>query len=226
MKGLPTVAADPPSPSGAMRQNARERALDRAVHLVGIPLGILASVTLIAIRTTANTAHVALLAILAYAAGLLAMLGCSAAYHLFHRSPYREWLRRLDHGAIFLMIAGTYTPFTTAYLDGGWSLGLTAAIWTAALAGIAIKFAFPRRFERLSVAAYLMLGWIGVLALDPLLRALAPSVLVLLAAGGLLYSTGVIFHLWRGLRFHNAIWHIFVLCAAGCHYAAIVACVE
>jgi len=222
---MPTVAAEQATSLNSVPEGSRELSLDRSVHLIGVLLGTMASVTLIAIWMMANAAHVALASVLAYTAGLMAMLGCSAAYNVFHRSPRRELLRRLDHGAIFLMIAGTYTPFTTGYLDGDWSLGLTAVIWAAALAGISIKFAFPRRFERLSTVVYLVLGWIGVLALDPLLRALAPSVVVLLAAGGTLYSIGVIFHLWRGLRFQNAIWHSFVLCAAGCHYAAIVVCV-
>jgi hemolysin III len=185
----------------------------------------MASLTLVAIRMIAGGAPVTLASLLAYTGALMAMLGCSAAYNIFRRSPRRALLRRLDHAAIFLMIAGTYTPITTGYLDGDWSLGLTAAIWAAALAGIAIKFAAPQRFETLSVVVYLLLGWIGVVALGPLLRALPISVVVLLAAGGVLYSAGVVFHLWRGLRFHNAIWHIFVLCAAGCHYAAIVICV-
>jgi hemolysin III len=212
-------------PFSSASENSRELSLDRLVHLTGILLGAVATVVLIALWTEANADHIALLSILAYTTGLMSMLACSAAYNGFRRSRHRELLRRLDHSAIFLMIAGTYTPFTTRYLDGAWFTGSTAVIWAAALAGISIKLGFARRFEALSVIVYLALGWIGLLAFEPLFRALAPSVIVLLAAGGMLYSIGVVFHLWKALRFHNAIWHIFVLCAAGCHYAAIVVCV-
>jgi len=224
MEGMLTAAAEQATPFSSASEGSREHSLDRSVHLIGVLLGPMATVVLIAVWTAANAAHVALASILAYTAGLMAMLGCSAAYNVFRHSPRRELLRRLDHGAIFLMIAGTYTPFTTSYLDGDWFTGSTAVIWAAALAGVSIKLAIPHRFEVLSVVVYLALGWVGLLALEPLLRALAPSVIVLLAVGGVLYSIGVIFHMWQGLRFHNAIWHIFVLCAASCHYAAIVVC--
>ena len=150
------------------------------------------------------------------------MLGCSAAYNLLRTSRRRDWLRRFDHAAIFAMIAGTYTPFTILGLQGGWSAGLTVVIWSVAAIGIALKLWQPRRIEAISVALYLGLGWIGLVALQPFVAALDTSTLSLLAAGGILYSVGVIFHLWRRLPYHNAIWHGFVVVAAGIHYLAVL----
>jgi hemolysin III len=131
-------------------------------------------------------------------------------------------LRRFDHAAIFAMIAGTYTPFTILGLQSGWSTGLTIGIWSVAAIGIALKLWQPRRIETISVALYLGLGWIGLIALHPFMVALDAATLALLAAGGILYSVGVVFHLWRRLPYHNAIWHGFVLVAAGIHYLAVL----
>ena len=157
-----------------------------------------------------------------YALCLMTMLACSTAYNLAPPSSRRALLRRFDHAAIFLMIAGTYTPFTALRLGGTWSILLTAGVWSLALAGAAAKFAFPRRLEGASVALYLALGWIGVVAARPIFAALDLPTLLLLAAGGLLYTVGTGFHLWRALPFQNAIWHGCVLSAAACHYAAVL----
>ena len=197
----------------------RELAADRAVHLLGLSLGLPAAVAVVA--SAAGGGWGELLSVALYAAGLLAMLGCSAAYHLRRTSPRRDWLRRLDHAAIFAMIAGTYTPFTLK-LERAWATGLTAGIWTMAALGIAAKLWRPRALPSLSVALYLALGWIGLVALGPFTSTLALTTLLLLALGGVLYSAGVIFHLWQRLPYQNAIWHGFVLAAAGVHYAAVL----
>jgi hemolysin III len=197
----------------------RELAADRAVHLLGLGLGLPAAVAVVA--SAAGGGWGELLSVALYAAGLLAMLGCSAAYHLRRTSPRRDWLRRLDHAAIFAMIAGTYTPFTLK-LERAWATGLTAGIWTMAALGIAAKLWRPRALPSLSVALYLALGWIGLVALGPFTSTLALTTLLLLALGGVLYSAGVIFHLWQRLPYQNAIWHGFVLVAAGVHYSAVL----
>ena len=197
-----------------------DQAADRVVHALGISLGVIGAVVLV--RVTAIDGRPDDLApALIYAAGLLAMLGCSAAYNVFHTSGRREWLRRFDHAAIFAMIAGTYTPFTMR-LGGGWSSGLTAVIWTVAAAGIALKLWQPRRIEALSIVLYLALGWIGLAAAGRFMAALDAQTLDLLASGGIVYTAGVIFHLWRRLPYQNAIWHAFVLVAAGIHYLAVL----
>ena len=156
-----------------------------------------------------------------YGIGLLAMLGSSALYHLVKEGRWRPRLRRLDHAAIFVMIAGTYTPVVVFAIPGTWGWSLLTVVWAGAVAGAAVKFLAPGRFERLSVLAYLVLGWAGMAAIGPLLNALQTPDMVLLAAGGLLYSLGVLMHLSTRLRYHNALWHLFVLVAAGCHFVAV-----
>jgi hemolysin III len=200
---------------------ARELLADGVVHALGLALGLVGATALMGLAVLyGNPVLVAPLFV--YAAGLVAMLGCSAAYHLLRSSRRRDWLRRFDHAAIFAMIAGTYTPFTILGLQSGWSTGLTIGIWSVAAIGIALKLWQPRRIETISVALYLGLGWIGLIALHPFLVALDAATLALLAAGGILYSVGVVFHLWRRLPYHNAIWHGFVLVAAGIHYLAVL----
>ncbi|HKM70007.1 MAG TPA: hemolysin III family protein [Stellaceae bacterium] len=161
-------------------------------------------------------------ATLLYSVCLLTMLGCSAAYNLATNARRPEFLRRLDHAAIFLMIAGTYTPFTTCRLHGVWAIGMTAAVWTGALTGAVIKLLCPRRIERVSVAAYLGLGWIILVGTRPMVGSIDVWTAGLIGVGGVLYSIGVGFHLWQTLPFQKAIWHGLVLMAAGCHYAAVL----
>lgn len=198
-----------------------EVAADRFIHWIGVTFGLIGGVLLLTFA--AETASLAgLIAVILYVAGLMAMLVCSAVYNLSFASPRRELLRRMDHAAIFVMIAGTYSPFTLGRLDGAWSIWLAAVVWSVALLGAIAKLTVPRRIDRYAVILYLALGWIVLVALEPLLAALPPVVLGLILAGGLLYSAGVAFHLWRGLRFQNAIWHALVLGAAVCHYAAVI----
>ncbi len=198
----------------------RDQMADRVVHVVGIGLGTAAAITLVVV-TAIDGEPGDLAPILIYAAGLVAMLGCSAAYNVFDTSVRRDWLRRFDHAAIFAMIAGTYTPFTTR-LAGDWASGLTAAIWAVAATGIALKLLKPRRIETISIVLYLALGWIGLVAVGPFRAALDARTLALLALGGVVYTAGVAFHLWRRLPYQNAIWHGFVLVAAGIHYVAVI----
>ncbi|MGH7022561.1 MAG: PAQR family membrane homeostasis protein TrhA, partial [Caulobacteraceae bacterium] len=127
-----------------------------------------------------------------------------------------------DHAAIFLMIAGSYTPFTTQSLTGVWAWGMTGAVWGLALAGAAAKLFLPGLARGFWVALYLGLGWAAVVALKPLLGAVSLAALILLAAGGLIYSLGVIVYVRRTLKFRRAIWHGFVVVAAAVQYAAVL----
>lgn len=199
----------------------REVVADAVVHVVGLIAGIGGAVVLITFGALWGDAF-DIAALLIYALGLLAMLVCSAAYNLARRSARRALLRRFDHAAIFAMIAGTYTPFTTLRLEGAWGIGLTAAVWSIAVIGIVLKLWKPHLVEEASVPLYLALGWIIVIALNPLIGALDLSTLILLAIGGLLYTAGVVFHVWERLPYQNAAWHGFVLAAAAVHYVAIL----
>src|SRR6185436_6419345 len=148
-------------------------------------------------------------------------LGLSTAY-TFAKATCRPLLRRFDHAGIFLMIAGSYTPFTTQVLTGGWAIGMTVAVWTVALAGVAGKLLAPGLDRKFWVGVYLALGWLILVALKPLMHSAAWAALVLLALGGILYSTGVIFYAARKLKFRRAIWHGHVIAAAGAHWTAVL----
>jgi hemolysin III len=197
-----------------------ETLADAVVHILSVALAIGGAALLIVIAVHgANAARFAAVAI--YLAGLLALFGFSAAYNLWPVSPVKWWLRRLDHSAIYLLIAATYTAFVLP-MHGAAPAMVLATVWAAALAGMAIKLLWPGRFDRTSIALYLVMGWSGLIAIGPIAAALAPVTLALIAIGGALYSAGVVFHVWQALRFQNAIWHGFVLTAALCHYAAVL----
>lgn len=158
--------------------------------------------------------------LIVYSIGLVGMFAASAAYNLVSHVGVKEILRRLDHAAIFVMIAGSYTPFALV-VGGRAGHMLLAAVWAIAAVGVAIKLRYPRRFDKLSVLLYLSQGWIVLLALDSITAALSNRALSLLVAGGVVYTVGVAFHLMERLLFHNVIWHIFVLGGAACQFAAI-----
>jgi len=198
----------------------RERVADGCIHVVSVVASVVALVALlvVAIQTQA-TLWIVSLAI--YGVALVATFSCSAGYHLVVRPKLKSIFRRLDHAAIFLMIAGTYTPFALMKMDAPWGLTLLAVVWSMAAIGIAIKLLAPRYLEGVSTALYLVQGWAVVVAWKPLVAAIPGHVALLLMLGGALYTIGVVFHLWEKLPFQNAIWHGFVLTAASVHYAAV-----
>src|ERR1700733_13373943 len=185
-----------------------ERMADGLVQSVNVVLALAGCVALgVLAGTLVDTLRLAALAV--YGAGLLSMVGCSALYAWGRGSRRHTLYRHLDHAAIFLMIAGTYTPFTVVSFDGAHGLWLLALVWTIAVVGVLLKLTAPRRFEPLSLPLYLIMGW-AVLADPALLLNLPPPTIVLLVVGGVLYTVGIVFHLAR-MRYQEAIWHGFVL---------------
>ena len=161
-------------------------------------------------------------AVAIYAICLITMIACSMAYNLAENSKRKALLRRFDHAAIFLMIAGTYTPFTTLRFEGAWAVGMTALVWGIAALGVIGKLFLPQVSKKLWVLLYLAMGWLVVAAFGPLVDGVRLAALILLAIGGLLYTIGVPFYVWERLPFRRAIWHGFVFLAAGVHYAAVL----
>ena len=194
---------------------------DAAAHVIGLIFGLVATVALI-ITASQHDHFLLILGASLYALGLLATFSFSAAYNLCPPSDTKEFLRRLDHAAIYLMIAGTYTPLLLNRIGGEWGYGLLTFVWSVALIGALLKIVFPRRWEMISVALYVGLGWSIVVAINPMMQTLAVDNLILIGVGALIYSVGVIFHLWERLPYQNAIWHWLVLTAAACHYMAIL----
>lgn len=193
---------------------------DAAVHALGVAFAVAGAVVLFVVARDAG--HVELAALGVYALGLLLMLSCSALYNIWPVSPAKWVLRRFDHSAIYVMIAGTYTPFIAQLKASAASIALLAGMWAIVAAGTAVKLVLPGRFDRLSIVLFLGLGWSGLLVWDAVIEALPATTLLLLAAGGALYCIGLVFHLWARLLFQNAIWHGFVLAAAVCHYGAVL----
>jgi len=200
-----------------------ERAADAAVHLAGIFFGLIgAFALLIASLERLPAREIAGLGV--YSAGLIGMFAASASYNLVHRPSLKAFLRRIDHAVIFVMIAGSYTPFALK-IGGETGAVLLSAVWGIAFFGVAAKLFVPYKFERISIALYLAQGWCILFAVGPLIDAVPAGSVNLLILGGCLYSAGVIFHLLERLPFHNVIWHLFVLAAAAVQYAAIYAAV-
>lgn len=193
---------------------------DAAAHVLGLLFGLVATIALL-ITASQHDQFLLILGASLYGLGLLAMLTCSAAYNLWPPSPTKELWRRFDHAAIFIMIAGSYTPFLLNRVGGEWGVGLLSFVWTVAVAGAIMKLVFPRRWESITIALYIGLGWSILVAINPLMQAVSMDSLMLLGVGGLIYTIGVVFHLWDRLPYQNAIWHWLVLSAAACHYVAI-----
>ncbi len=208
------ITASSPYPSAAARR------ADLVIHLVGLAFAIVGGTILVALSAADAPGRVVAIAV--YAAGMVAMLSFSLAYN-FSSERRRPLLRRLDHVGIFVMIAGSYTPFTTVVLTGAWAWGMTIAIWSIAALGILGKIFVPQLPERMWIALYLAMGWVVVIAVEPIVAGLAWPALLLLVLGGLIYSIGIFFHVNdHRLTFGKSLWHGHVVAAAGLHWVAIL----
>jgi hemolysin III len=198
-----------------------ERAVDGVVHAIGVPAGVIAASWLVAGACQTEGPRV-IVTLLVYAIGLVGMLSASAAYNLARPGRIKAALQRTDHAMIFVMIAGSYTPFALNALDEPDGAILCTVVWVAAVAGISLKLlAEPHRFERLSLGLYLGMGWLVVGMLRSFIERLPHESLMLLVGGGLVYSVGAVIHAIGRVPFHNAAWHVLVLVGAGLHVAAL-----
>ncbi len=195
-----------------------ERVADALVHAMGVPLGLAAAGWMVA--RGAGLGLAGLFVVTVYALGLVGMLGSSAAYQLWPAGMLKERLRRLDRAMIFVMIAGTYTPISVMVLYKGFGVALCLAQWVLAGFGIFLTLRYPRRFERAMLGLYLGMGWMLLVLIRYCFTLLAPGVLVLILGGGVAYTVGAVVQGSR-LKFHNPVWHLLILVAAGLQYAAI-----
>jgi hemolysin III len=208
---------------GRFHYSRAERIADGVVHAVGIVLAIAAGSALLSLSAF-HAGPGEYVATVFYVVSLLTVLSISLAYNLWPLTPAKWILRRFDHAAIYLLIAATYTPFLAQLDDAAMTGWMIAVVWGAAVAGMAIKIFLPGRLDRLAILFYLAIGWSGVVVVGPLLETLPPVTIGLILAGGIVYSGGLIFFIWHGLRFQNALWHGFVVTGAGLHCAAIIDC--
>jgi len=198
-----------------------ERLADTVMHITGVTAALIAVPVMITLASVWHGDAPTITAAAIYGVGLIGVFAASAGYHMVRHPRWKEWLRRLDHSAIYFKIAATYTPFAViiAGVEAAWIL---VGIWAAALVGMSVTLFVPRRLEWLTLALYLAMGWSVLVIGGPILADLSTPALVLIVVGGGLYTIGVVFHLWERLPYQNAIWHGFVLAASFVFYAAIL----
>lgn len=205
-------------------QNARysgaEELANCLTHAVGLLLSIAGLIVLLDAASNAGVRAVASCGV--YGITLILVYATSTLYHGVAQASAKRALRLLDHVSIFLLIAGTYTPFVLIALRGAWGWSLFGIVWTLALVGAIFELTPLRRYRRAMIALYIGMGWVGLIALKPLVAALSVPGLWLLFGGGMSYTAGVLFYRWHGLRYHHAIWHLFVLTGSALQYFAVL----
>lgn len=197
-----------------------EELLHALSHGLGALLGITALIVMLTVSLPLQDGWYIASSII-YGSSLILLYSSSTLYHAVSEAVLKRRLRQLDHAAIFILIAGTYTPFLLINLRDSWGFVLFAVIWLIALTGVIIELATGLKYKKLSLSLYLGMGWLVIVAIEPMLRYVDTPGLLLLLAGGLSYSFGVIFYVWKGLFLHHLIWHLFVLAGSVLHFFAV-----
>lgn len=201
-------------------QRSREEFANVATHGLGVLASVAGGSVLIVLAVLSKSAW-NIVGVSVFAVSLVLLYTASTIYHASTNETRRRRLKVVDHSAIYILIAGTYTPFLIGTLRGGWGWTLMGVIWALALAGVVFKLYFTGRYQRLSTAIYLAMGWLIVIALGPLIRALDAMALGWLVAGGIAYTAGTLFYHARRMPYAHAVWHVFVLGGSVCHGAAV-----
>jgi hemolysin III len=190
-------------------------------HGVGLGLSIAGLVVLVVFSAMDGTV-LSVTSAAIFGAALIILYGSSTLYHAITHTKVKKIFQQLDHASIYVLIAGTYTPITLLTLEGAWGWSIFAVIWVSALLGISLKMIYPNRFETFSLILYMIMGWMIVIAIQPMLENMESGGLWFLLAGGLFYTIGIIFYVWDNLAFNHAIWHLFVLGGSISHYFMIL----
>ncbi|KAB8305325.1 hemolysin III family protein [Erwinia endophytica] len=190
-------------------------------HGIGFIFGIVGLVLLLTQAFDSKADVMTITSYSLYGGSMILLFLASTLYHAIPHPQAKSWLKKLDHCAIYILIAGTYTPFLLVGLKSPLAHGLMVIIWSLALLGVLFKLAFVHRFEALSVITYLLMGWLSLIVIYQLAMKLSPGGVWLLAAGGVIYSLGVIFYVAKRIPYNHAIWHGFVLGGSICHFLAI-----
>jgi hemolysin III len=221
--GLFSLASAPalrPARAMADAHSEREELANRWTHAVGAMLSLVGLALLVVFAALYGDGwHLVSGAI--FGTTLVLLYTASTAYHSARGESRKQLLRKLDHAAIFLLIAGSYTPFVLVTLRGPWGWSLFGVVWGLAAVGVTMKFWLAGRFPLISTVIYVAMGWLVLVAIKPLVAALPAGGMILLVAGGVCYTGGAGFYLWRRLPYHHAIWHLFVLGGSACHWAAV-----
>ena len=190
-------------------------------HGVGLALSIAGLAILVAFAALQGSALVITSSAI-FGATLIILYGASTLYHAITHTQIKKIFQQFDHASIYFLIAGTYTPVTLISLGGAWGWTIFSIIWGAALVGVFLKFAYPGRFEKLSLVLYILMGWMIVAAMQPLMENMESGGLWLMLAGGLAYTVGIVFYVWDSLPFNHTIWHLFVLGGSILHYLMVL----
>jgi hemolysin III len=201
-------------------QSLGEEIANSVTHGVGALAGVAALPYLVAAALPAGAP--AVIGNVVFGMSLVLLYVSSTIYHALARNRAKRVFRILDHSAIYILIAGTYTPFTLGVLRGAWGWTLFGLVWALGVTGIVLTASLGVRFPRASTAVYIAMGWLVVVAVKPLLARVPPAGLAWLVAGGLAYTGGVVFYGWGRLRFQHTVWHLFVLAGSICHFVAVV----
>jgi hemolysin III len=205
----------------ANEYSLREELANSISHGIGTGLGIIGlAVLLVTANRHGDIWH--LVSAVVYGITLILLYLTSTLYHLLSAPGVKKFFQKLDHSMIYTLIAGTYTPLTLITLRGAWGWTLFGLIWAMALCGLMLELVVKKRPQWISLTLYLGMGWLLVIAAKPLMTSLAPGGLILLLTGGLLYTCGVIFYVWKKLSYHHAIWHLFVMAGSAAHFLAIL----
>jgi hemolysin III len=199
----------------------REELAHGISHGIGAGLSIAGLIVLLVTAISyGNVWHVVSAAI--YGSSLILLYLASALYHLFSSPGIKKFFQKLDHTMIYVLIAGTYTPLTLITLRGAWGWTLFGLVWGMALCGLILELFVKKRIQWASLTLYLGMGWLMVIAIKPLVGSLATGGLILLLSGGLFYTFGIVFYVWKKLSYHHAIWHLFVMAGSSTHFFAIL----
>lgn len=197
-----------------------EEVASAVTHALGLLLSIVGLVTMV--KVSAGDPWRVTGAVV-FGSTLVLLYLSSTLYHSFSRPNIKSVMQIIDHSAIYLLIAGTYTPLSLVTLHGPWGWSLLGVVWVMAIGGVVTKSVMRKNREHwISTALYLVMGWLAIVALEPLIRLLPLGGFVLLVAGGLFYSGGVVFFAWKKLKYNHAIWHLFVLSGSICHGLAAI----
>lgn len=198
----------------------REEIVNSITHGLGVFLGVVA-LTYLSVKASNHGTTPQLLSYIVFSISVILLYTASTLYHAIPHARAKKILKICDHSSIYILIAGTYTPFLVFNLKGKLGENLLILIWALAFTGIIFKFFFTGRFRVVSTLLYLGMGWIIAFALGPLKQAVSPAVIELIFAGGICYTFGTVFYLATRIPFHHAIWHLFVLAGTLCHFIAI-----
>jgi hemolysin III len=190
-------------------------------HGLGLALSI-AGLTIMVAFASMDGSIITVVSSAIFGTTLILLYGSSTLYHAITHHDIKQRFQQFDHASIYLLIAGSYTPITLVSLGGAWGWSIFAAVWTIAIIGICLTFVYPRRFEKLSLLLYVIMGWIIIIAIKPLLESMESGGLWLLLAGGLSYTVGILFYVWEKLPFNHAIWHLFVLGGSILHFFMVL----